>query len=112
MNWQHLKTIAWLRWRLTVNQWKKGGSVNAVLGIILLTLGSVAAVLSLFVSLLVGILLFPELEPDSLLVLWDVLVVGFLFFWLMGLVTDLQRSEALSLDKLMHLPVSPSGTFC
>jgi ABC-2 type transport system permease protein len=111
VNWQHLKAIAWLRWRLTVNQWKKGGSVNAVLGIILLTLGSVAAVLSLFVSLLVGILLFPSLEPDSILALWDVLVVGFLFCWVMGLVTDLQRSEALSLDKLMHLPVSPSGTF-
>ncbi|MHB8864282.1 MAG: hypothetical protein ACYC6N_17900 [Pirellulaceae bacterium] len=111
MNWQHLKTIAWLRWRLTVNQWKKGGSLNAILGIILLVLGCLVAVSSFFVSLLIGILLFPEIKPDSLLFLWDVLVVGFLIFWLMGLATDLQRSEALSLNKLMHLPVSLSGTF-
>ena len=46
-----------------------------------------------------------------MLVLWDVLVLAFLFFWLMGLATELQRSEALSLDKLLHLPVSLSGTF-
>ncbi|MHB8972842.1 MAG: hypothetical protein ACYC3X_17970 [Pirellulaceae bacterium] len=111
MNWQHLKTIAWLRWRLTVNQWKKGGSLNAALGIILLVLGCITAVSSLFVSLIVGVLLFPEIAPDPLLLFWDVLIVCFLFFWLLGLATDLQRSEALSLGKLMHLPVSLSGTF-
>ena len=65
MNWQHLKTIAWLRWRLTANQWKKGGSVNAILGLILLVLGLVTAVLSLFVSFVLGILLFPSWSPTT-----------------------------------------------
>ena len=47
-----------------------------------------------------------------LLYVWDGLVVAFLFFWLIGLLTDLQRSEALSLDKFLHLPVSLAGVFC
>ena len=111
MNWQHLKTIVWLRWRLTANQWRKGGSINAVLWLVFLVTVLAVAVASLFLSFVAGLLLLPRCEPEQLLVLWDVLVLVFLFFWVMGLVTELQRSEALSLDKLLHLPVSLSGTF-
>ena len=32
-------------------------------------------------------------------------------FWLIELVSELQRSEVLSLDKFLHLPVSLSGVF-
>ena len=111
MNWQHLKAILWLRWRLTVNQWKKGGAVNAVIGLILLILGLFTSVTSFFASFAIGLVVFPKAEPDHLLLMWDLIVVLFLFFWIMGLVTELQRSEALSFDKLLHLPISLSGTF-
>jgi len=111
VNWQHLKTIAWLRWRLTANQWKKGGSVNAILGLVLLGVALLVAGVSLVISFALGLTLFPRCEPDHLLVFWDVLVIVFLFFWLTGLMTELQRSEALSFDKLLHLPVSLRGTF-
>ncbi len=111
MNWQHLRTIAWLRWRLTVNQWRKGGKINAVVSMIVAGVGAVASVAALFVGILVGVLLFPRMQADSLLFMWDILVLAFLFFWLMGVITDLQRSEVLSLDKLMHLPVSLGGAF-
>src|SRR5204863_6821975 len=49
--------------------------------------------------------------PVAHLLTWGGVIAAFLFFWLMGLLTDLQRSEALALDKVMHLPVSPSGAF-
>ena len=42
---------------------------------------------------------------------WDGLVVGFLFSWAIGLLAELQRSEVLSLDKFLHLPVSLTGVF-
>ena len=42
---------------------------------------------------------------------WDGLIVGFLFFWSIGLVTELQRTEPLSLSKFLHLPVSVNGAF-
>ena len=42
---------------------------------------------------------------------WDGLVVAFLFWWVIGILTDLQRSEALSLDKFLHLPVSLTSAF-
>src|SRR5262249_29390907 len=37
--------------------------------------------------------------------------VVFLFAWLIGLLTQLQRSEALTLEKFLHLPVSLTSVF-
>ena len=48
---------------------------------------------------------------DASLLVWDVVVGAFLFIWWIGLITTLQRSEAVSLDKFLHLPVSLGGAF-
>ena len=42
---------------------------------------------------------------------WDGLVVAFLFFWMIGLIAELQRTDSLSLTKFMHLPVSLNSAF-
>jgi Na+/melibiose symporter-like transporter len=34
MNWTQIRTVLWLRWRLTRNQWSRGGQLNAVLTMI------------------------------------------------------------------------------
>src|SRR6185503_19479426 len=47
-----------------------------------------------------------DLPPTILMLIWDALTVGFLFFWTIGLMTELQRSESIDLIRLMHLPVS------
>ena len=31
MNWSHLRTFAWMRWRLGVNQLRRSGFANSVL---------------------------------------------------------------------------------
>jgi hypothetical protein len=45
------------------------------------------------------------------MVAWDVAIAGYLFFWLTGLIAELQRSDAIALDRFLHLPVSPRGAF-
>ncbi len=109
--WQHLRTIAWLRWRLTINQLRKGGSLNAALGLLLMVLSLLAAGVAFLVGLLVGAFAMSRTSPHELLLVWDVIIGMFLAFWIVGLVTDLQRSESLSPEKLLHLPISLSGTF-
>lgn len=111
MNWQHMKTILWLRWRVRLNQLKRGGTVNTVLTIGLYSIGLVASVIMFFLAVLVGILTLPKASPMAILIVWDVIVVAFLFFWMIGLVTELQRSDVLSFEKLLHLPISLSGAF-
>ena len=35
----------------------------------------------------------------------------FLFFWLIGLIVEIQRSETIDLPKLLHLPVALGRVF-
>ena len=109
----HLRTFALLRWWLFVNQLRRGGVVNRVaLGLVVGFVLVCAA--GLFVGgFLLGLLLLsnPRVPPAVLMLVWDGLVVAFLFGWSVGLLTELQRSEALSLNKFLHLPVSLRGAF-
>lgn len=111
MNWRHLQAFLWLRWRLMANQARRGGALNAVLTMIL-AVAALTIVLPLFIAcLLLGLYAFPEAAPLHLLYAWDVAIVGFTFFWGIGLMTELQRTEALTLSKFLHLPVSINGAF-
>lgn len=113
--WAHFQAFLWLRWRLRVNQLKKAGTANAVISAILaVALLPLAAIL--FVgAFLVGLLALPlvpaEHYPAVVLAVWDLLVLGFLFLWSIGVLAELQRSEVLSLEKMLHLPVSLFGAF-
>ncbi|MEZ6094027.1 MAG: hypothetical protein R3C03_07275 [Pirellulaceae bacterium] len=49
--------------------------------------------------------------PEWLVFLWLGLVVIFLISYLGGIISELQRSESLTLDKFLHLPVSTRGIF-
>ncbi|HLW68655.1 MAG TPA: hypothetical protein VKS79_25280 [Gemmataceae bacterium] len=111
MNRQHLKTFLWLRWRLAVNQIKRAGAANFVFLMILLFIGAMIAISMFFIALIVGLLTLHEASPFVVMTVWDGVILGFLFFWMMGLLVELQRSELLSLDRFLHLPVSLNGVF-
>jgi hypothetical protein len=90
---------------------KRGGTANAVI-LAILAVGAVLLAAGMFVVFfLVGLFALPQASPSALLYVWDGLVVTMLFFWAIGLLTELQRSEALALDKFLHLPVSLTGAF-
>lgn len=111
MNPQHLSAFFWLQWRLRINQLKRGGVANIVIMTILAAGALLLAALMFVGFLLVGVFLLGEASPLVVMLVWDGVVGGFLFFWLIGLLADLQRSESLSLTKFLHLPVSLSGVF-
>lgn len=111
MNWQHFQTFLWLRWRLRLNQLKRGGLANAIILAILTFLIVFGSIFLFAGSLLVGLFALGDVSPLVLLLVWDGLIVVFLFFWCTGLLSELQRSEALSLNKFLHLPVSLTGAF-
>lgn len=111
MNLAHLRTVIWLRWRLRRNQLRRAGTLNAVLLAIVAGL-AVALSIGMFVGgWLAGSTILADKSPVTLLLVWDGLVVAFLFSWMVGLMTELQRSEVLTLDKFLHLPVTPNGVF-
>jgi hypothetical protein len=111
MNREHLMAFLWLRWRLRVNHFRKAGAVNAALVTVFAVLGLGAAVTLFVVGVTVGLVAFRGAPAYAHLFTWDGIAAALLFSWMIGLVTDLQRAEALSLDRFLHLPVSVSGAF-
>ena len=111
MNAAHLWTFLWLRWRLFANQMRRAGAVNAVLTSFMAVAALFVAAALFLIFFFVGLLALPTVDPSVLLYVWDGLVMAFLFTWSVGLLVQLQRSEVLSLDKFLHLPVSLSGAF-
>ena len=111
MNWQHFQAFVWLRWRMMVNQWRRAGAFSAVLMMVFAVSAVVAAVPLLIGSFALGVYAIPKGTPMHLLYVWDGLIVAFLVFWMTGLITELQRTEPLSLSKFLHLPVSVKNAF-
>ena len=60
---------------------------------------------------MLGLYAIPKAQPAQLMYVWDGAGRRFLFFWMIGLITELQRTEPLSLSKFLHLPVSVNGAF-
>jgi len=100
-----LRTILWLRWRLSRNQWSRGGAFNAALIMVLLVAGVVVGVFGAVFGLLAGAVLLGDVAPLKLLGLWDAIVMAFLFVWMIGLVSEIQRAEMIDIARMLHLPV-------
>jgi ABC-2 type transport system permease protein len=111
VNWHHLHTLLWVRWRLTVNHIRRQGALS----LIILSIGSgfalFASVVGFFVALIAGRMFLPDTSPAVLMYLCDGWVLAFLLFWTIGVMADLQRGEMLSLDKLLHLPTTLAEVF-
>ncbi len=111
MNREQLKTILWLRWRLTRNQWARSGGLGAVLAVLVGVGALVLGALSFAGGLLGAIYGLREAAPFVVMMVWLVVTGAFLFFWMIGLLAELQRSETIDLQRLMHLPVALGQLF-
>ena len=111
MNWPQLKTILWLRWRLTRNQWAKsagiGGAIAAIVAVVTLMMSTAGV----GVGFAVGAFALAKAKPEVIMFVWLGMTLAFVFVWIIGLITDLQRSETIDLQRLMHLPVQLGQIF-
>jgi hypothetical protein len=111
MNREQLKTILWLRWRLMSNQWRRSGGLGAVITVLVGAVAFMLGVVCFTGALLGGIFGLRDASPMVVMTVWFCITVVFLFFWMIGLLTELQRSETIDLQKLMHLPVALGQMF-
>lgn len=105
MNWEQLRAILWLRWRLTRNQLARRGGWASALAIGGLAICGLAALAGGIAGVAGGVPLFQRAGADAVMLVWDGVAVVILFVWLMGLLSALQRSETIDLARLLHLPV-------
>jgi len=105
MSWSHLRATLWLRWRLLANRVRRASKLGSALFGVLLVLGLAVSAGAFLLATRLGLELLPDAEPFPLMVAWIALSLAFLFAWTIGLLTDLQRSDAMSFKNLQHLPV-------
>jgi ABC-2 type transport system permease protein len=111
MNREQLKTILWLRWRLMCNQSRRSRGLGAVIAVLVGVSAILLAVLSFLGALIGAAYGLGNVSPQVVMWIWFGVTVVFLFFWMIGLLTELQRSETIDLQKLMHLPVALGQMF-
>jgi ABC-2 type transport system permease protein len=111
MNWEQVKTILWLRWQLTRNQWMRSGGLGAVLAVLVGGAGLLLGLLCFVGGLAGGIFGLRTASAMAVMFVWFGVTIAFLLFWMIGLLTELQRSETIDLQRLMHLPVGLGQMF-
>jgi hypothetical protein len=111
MRWSQLYTILWLRWRLTRNQWSRGGQLNAIITAVVTVFLSLTGAAGGLAGVLVGIFALVKVSPRVILGVWDATIGAFLLFWIIGILSEIQRSETIDIGKMLHLPVSMKSIF-
>ena len=111
MNREQLKTILWLRWRLMCNQSRRNSGLGAAIAVIVGAGAIILAAIAFAGGLLGAVFGLGKISPMALMLVWFGISVIFIFFWMIGLLTELQRSETIDLQKLMHLPVALGQMF-
>ena len=111
MNWEHLRAFLWLRSRLAANKSKRASDLSNALHTLLWVAAVITGIVSFAGSLALAYFLIGKQPSSIVLYVWDGIVAVFLFFWIVTLSVELQRSELLPLEKFLHYPISVSGLF-
>src|SRR5437762_9031137 len=98
MNWSQMRTVLWLRWRLSRNQWsRRGGRLSAVLTLIAVVASLAIALGGSVAGTIAGASGLSKAPPLVMLLVWDAIIGVFLFIWAVGVLAEIQRSETIDL---------------
>ena len=98
--------------KLSRRRWERQSPLLGGISILVTVIGVGSAVAATVLAYILGTTLLPRAEPFHLMLVWDGVIILFLFLWLIGLLVQLQLGgESLSLEKLLHMPVSPLSAF-
>ena len=107
MNWGQLRTILWLRWRLSRNQWSRGGAFNAMVMLIVTAIGLGMSAAGGIAGVVLGIFVVAKASPQNLMLTWDGIITGFATF-MTGETYALYRQHSL-LARLAAEPEDLTG---
>jgi phosphate starvation-inducible membrane PsiE len=106
-----LYAILLLKWWLMRNSWSSHSLLSIITGIILVLVLLPLAVLLSIGGYFLGFNAILTVPPVLRLMLLDAIVFGFLFFWMLALLTEVQRNDPIDLRKLFYLPVRLPALF-
>jgi len=108
---EQVTNFVWLRWRIQSNQLSKSSAVGKVIAALMLVAFGMGTMAALAIGTALGIFLPRLMAREYYFLLWNGLIAVTCVFWLFYLIADLQRSEAITFDRLLHLPISFAQVF-
>ncbi len=102
----HFQTFVWLRWRIRVNQLRHGSALGKALAAILLTSFAIGCLALIVAACVLGVIVPRLVARENYFLLWDGIIALFSFIWVTHVATDIQRSDAVTFDRILHLPVA------
>ncbi len=72
--------------------------IVTAIGLVISFIGGIAGVL-------IGFFVLAEMSPLKLLFVWDAFAAVFLLAWMIGLISEIQRSETIDIGRMLHLPI-------
>jgi hypothetical protein len=101
----------WLRSRIRYNQLTRTTQLAqalTVLGVLIIGFGVVGISVG---GTLLGALLPRAIGVENYVLIWDFAAVGALLMWMIHVLNEAQRGDPISMDRILHLPVSPGQAF-
>lgn len=111
MIWRQLYALIDVRIKLSSNQQLKVGKFNFYFSRVIFVLLGIASLLSFLTISIGGSYFFRSLSEERCYSIWASAVFAFLFYWALMLIGQLQQTETISFEKLLHLPVSVKAAF-
>jgi len=109
---QHFSAILFLQSRIVANRWSRESILGKVIVFVFYSAISMGTILAVLIGAISGFALYRNATSmDYALYAWNGLVFAFLLFWIIEISTELTRSDGVSMDRIMHLPISPSHVF-
>lgn len=108
---EQVKNFVWLRWRIQSNQLSKSSAIGKVIAALMLVAFVMGTMAALAIGTALGIFLPRLMAREYYFLLWNGLIAVTCILWLFYLIADLQRTEAITFDRLLHLPISFAQVF-
>ena len=103
--------FVWLRYRIRHNQVTHSSKILqafAVLGMFFVVMSTISV---WGCGLLAGVFVPRLIGQDNNYLLWDLAALVALLSWTVHVLNEAQRGDPISLDRILHLPVSPGQAF-
>jgi hypothetical protein len=103
--------FVWLRFRIRYNQISRGSQLTKVFALIGTIIVGMSIVSIWFAGFSLGFFLPRYISTEYYFLIWEGVVLLAMLMWLIHVLNEAQRGDPISLDKILHLPVSPSQAF-
>jgi len=109
---RHFSAIVFLQSRVVANRWSRESILGKVVVLIFYSAISMGTLFAVLIGSIGGFFLYRNASSMNYTsYVWNGLVFVFLLFWIIEISTELTRSDGVSMDRIMHLPISPSHVF-